>query len=124
MTWPGAYCTGRRPEAYKFALWLWIRFTVRKPQPPAACPTPPRRAARYELAPVDGGPRPLPLTVRRSHLLEDAVAQLGAVGSGIKRRLRWGRLCRGRGAAGAAAQLARSGAAAAHVPPPGAVLCL
>ncbi|PRW44359.1 E3 ubiquitin- ligase UPL7 [Chlorella sorokiniana] len=41
----------------------------------------------YSLAPVDGGARPLPLTIRRGYVLEDAAAQLGRMGSAVKSRL-------------------------------------
>lgn len=41
----------------------------------------------YNLAPVDGGSRPVPITIRRGHVLEDATAQLGRLGSSAKARL-------------------------------------
>ncbi|KAI3428601.1 hypothetical protein D9Q98_007424 [Chlorella vulgaris] len=41
----------------------------------------------YHLSPVDGGARPVPLTIRREHVLGDAVAQLSRLGDGIKSRL-------------------------------------
>jgi hypothetical protein len=34
----------------------------------------------YHLSPVDGGARPVPLTIRREHVLGDAVAQAGVPG--------------------------------------------
>lgn len=34
------------------------------------------RSCGYNLAPVDGGARPLPLTIRRGYVLEDAAAQV------------------------------------------------
>lgn len=42
---------------------------------------------KYDLPPIDGGPRPLPVTIRRTHILEDALAQLQGAGEGLKRRL-------------------------------------
>lgn len=44
-------------------------------------------AGRWHLAPVEGGVRPLKLTVRRDALLEDAYAGLAGAGAGIKARL-------------------------------------
>ncbi|KAL4428287.1 hypothetical protein ABPG75_002376 [Micractinium tetrahymenae] len=41
----------------------------------------------YNLAPVDGGARPVPVTIRRGYVLEDASAQLGLLGSATKSRL-------------------------------------
>ncbi|KAI7846263.1 hypothetical protein COHA_000243 [Chlorella ohadii] len=41
----------------------------------------------YHLAPVDGGARPMPLTIRRGYVLEDAAAQLGRMGCAVKSRL-------------------------------------
>jgi hypothetical protein len=37
--------------------------------------------------PVEGGPRPIKLTVRRDALLEDAFRALAGLGSGVKARL-------------------------------------
>jgi hypothetical protein len=37
--------------------------------------------------PVEGGPRPIKLTVRREALLEDAFRALAGLGSGVKARL-------------------------------------
>ncbi|GAB4814415.1 hypothetical protein N2152v2_001461 [Parachlorella kessleri] len=42
---------------------------------------------RYSLAPIDGGIPPLPMTIRRSHLLEDALSQIPRSGDSLKRRL-------------------------------------
>lgn len=42
---------------------------------------------RYTLAPVDGGPRPLPVTVRRGFILEDALQQLPRGEEGLKGRI-------------------------------------
>ena len=47
-----------------------------------------RARGRWDLAPADGGPRPLKLTVRRDFLLEDAFAALSTVrGDALKGRL-------------------------------------
>lgn len=35
----------------------------------------PTRRCGYHLAPIEGGPRPLPITIRRGYVLEDAAAQ-------------------------------------------------
>jgi len=43
---------------------------------------------RYHLAPVDGGPRPLKVVIRRSRLLEDALATLVPAGGAIRGPLR------------------------------------
>lgn len=42
---------------------------------------------RWGLAPAEGGPRPVKLTVRRDALLEDAYRALSGAGTGIKGRL-------------------------------------
>lgn len=42
---------------------------------------------RWLLSPVEGGPRPIKLHVRRTALLEDAFRALSPCGSGIKARL-------------------------------------
>lgn len=42
---------------------------------------------RWSLAPVEGGPRPVKLTVRRDALLEDAFRALAGLGHNIKARL-------------------------------------
>ncbi|KAH7617236.1 putative E3 ubiquitin-protein ligase UPL7 [Nannochloris sp. 'desiccata'] len=47
-----------------------------------------KHARRYHLAPVDGGPRPLKVVIRRSRLLEDALATLIPAGGGIRGPLR------------------------------------
>lgn len=47
------------------------RLPLRFPAPPFSC--------GYNLAPVDGGARPLPMTIRRGFVLEDASAQVRMV---------------------------------------------
>lgn len=42
---------------------------------------------RWNLAPVEGGPRPVQATVRRDALLEDAFRALAGLGSNVKARL-------------------------------------
>jgi hypothetical protein len=42
---------------------------------------------RWDLSPVEGGPRPIKLTVRRDALLEDAYRGLAGLGQGLKGRL-------------------------------------
>lgn len=41
----------------------------------------------YNRAPVDGGARPVPVTIRRGSEIEDASRQLGRLGSAAKARL-------------------------------------
>lgn len=41
----------------------------------------------YHLAPVDGGPRPQAVTIRRGYVLEDALTQLPRSGDALKARL-------------------------------------
>jgi hypothetical protein len=61
----------------------------------AMCPAPVPVAAlrvlqargRWNLAPVEGGPRPVQVTVRRDALLEDAFRALAGLGSNVKARL-------------------------------------
>lgn len=43
---------------------------------------------RYHVAPVDGGPRPLKVVIRRSRLLEDALATLVPAGGALRGPLR------------------------------------
>lgn len=42
---------------------------------------------RWDLSPVEGGPRPIKLTVRRDVLLEDAYRALAGLGQAAKGRL-------------------------------------
>lgn len=51
-------------------------------------PSPQKYRRRYNLAPVDGGPRPLNVAIRRSRLLEDALATLLPAGGAIRGPLR------------------------------------
>lgn len=50
-------------------------------------PSQPQAAGRWDLLPMEGGPRPLQVTVRRDHLLEDAWAALRDRGPALKGRL-------------------------------------
>lgn len=56
---------------------------------PATCPqlVLSQSRGRWDLSPVEGGPRPIKLTVRRDALLEDAYRGLAGLGQAAKGRL-------------------------------------